>query len=43
MADLTDQQPQLYWRYNVTLTVILFLIWFAGDDTSHTQPPAPAR
>jgi|GEM_PF-5851946 len=43
MADLTDQQRQSYWRYNVTLTVILLLIWFVGDDPSHTQPPAPAR
>ena len=28
MADLTEQQKQSYWRYNVTLTTILLLIWF---------------
>ena len=28
MADLTEAQQQTYWRYNVTLTTILLLIWF---------------
>jgi putative solute:sodium symporter small subunit len=28
MADLTDAQRQSYWRYNVTLTTILLIIWF---------------
>jgi putative solute:sodium symporter small subunit len=28
MADLTEQQKQEYWRYNVTLTVVLLIIWF---------------
>src|SRR6266536_92564 len=28
MADLTEQQKQEYWRYNVQLTTILLVIWF---------------
>ena len=30
MADLTERQRQEYWRYNVTLTIILLLIWFTA-------------
>lgn len=28
MADLSEQQKQEYWRYNVRLTTILLIIWF---------------
>jgi putative solute:sodium symporter small subunit len=28
MEELTDQQKQEYWRYNVRLTVVLLAIWF---------------
>ena len=28
MAELTEAQRASYWRYNVTLTTILLLIWF---------------
>lgn len=28
MADLTERQKADYWRYNVTLTTVLLLIWF---------------
>jgi putative solute:sodium symporter small subunit len=28
MADLTEEQKQSYWRYNVKLTTILLVIWF---------------
>ena len=28
MADLTEQQKQEYWRYNVRLTTWLLVIWF---------------
>jgi putative solute:sodium symporter small subunit len=28
MADLTPQQRESYWKYNVRLTVILLVIWF---------------
>jgi putative solute:sodium symporter small subunit len=28
MADLTEQQKQEYWRYNIKLTTILLVIWF---------------
>ena len=28
MADLSEQQRQEYWRYNVRLTTILLIIWF---------------
>ena len=28
MADLTEQQKQQYWRYNIKLTTILLVIWF---------------
>ena len=28
MAELTEAQKEAYWRYNVTLTTILLIIWF---------------
>jgi putative solute:sodium symporter small subunit len=28
MADLTEEQKESYWRYNITLTTILLIIWF---------------
>ena len=28
MADLTEEQKKSYWRYNITLTTILLIIWF---------------
>ena len=28
MADLTERQKQEYWRYNITLTTVLLVIWF---------------
>lgn len=28
MAELTEQQKQEYWHYNVRLTAILLAIWF---------------
>jgi putative solute:sodium symporter small subunit len=28
MADLTEEQRNSYWRYNITLTTILLVIWF---------------
>ena len=28
MADLTERQKQEYWRYNVTLTTVLLVVWF---------------
>jgi putative solute:sodium symporter small subunit len=28
MAELTEQQKQNYWRYNVRLTTMLLVIWF---------------
>jgi putative solute:sodium symporter small subunit len=28
MADLTERQKQEYWRYNITVTTILLVIWF---------------
>jgi putative solute:sodium symporter small subunit len=28
MADLTEQQKQAYWHYNVRLTTTLLVIWF---------------
>jgi len=27
-GELTEQQKQEYWRYNVTLTTVLLVIWF---------------
>lgn len=30
MAELTDAQRESYWRYNIRLTTILLLIWFAS-------------
>ena len=53
MADLTEQQKQEYWRYNVRLTTILLVIWFvvtyiisglmAGWLNQFTVPRLPAR
>lgn len=28
MADLTEEQKKSYWRYNISLTIILLIIWF---------------
>ena len=28
MADLTEEQKQSYWRYNITLTTVLLIVWF---------------
>ena len=28
MAELTDEQRQAYWRYNIILTTVLLVIWF---------------
>ncbi|HSF40699.1 MAG TPA: DUF4212 domain-containing protein [Thermoanaerobaculia bacterium] len=28
MSELTPQQKQEYWRYNIRLTTILLVIWF---------------
>jgi putative solute:sodium symporter small subunit len=28
MAELTEQQKQAYWRYNIRLTTVLLVIWF---------------
>jgi putative solute:sodium symporter small subunit len=28
MANLTQEQRESYWRYNVRLTVVLLVIWF---------------
>jgi putative solute:sodium symporter small subunit len=28
MAELTEQQKQAYWRYNIWLTTLLLIIWF---------------
>ena len=28
MADLTEQQKQQYWHYNIILTTVLLVIWF---------------
>jgi putative solute:sodium symporter small subunit len=28
MAELTEQQKQAYWRYNIRLTTVLLIIWF---------------
>ena len=28
MADLSEEQKKSYWRYNITLTSILLIIWF---------------
>jgi putative solute:sodium symporter small subunit len=27
-GELTERQKQDYWRYNVTLTIVLLVIWF---------------
>jgi putative solute:sodium symporter small subunit len=28
MTELTEQQKQAYWRYNMWLTAVLLIIWF---------------
>ena len=28
MADLSEEQKKSYWRYNITLTTILLIVWF---------------
>jgi putative solute:sodium symporter small subunit len=28
VAELTEQQKQAYWRYNIWLTALLLIIWF---------------
>ena len=28
MAELSEQQRQAYWHYNVRLTVVLLIVWF---------------
>jgi putative solute:sodium symporter small subunit len=28
MTELTEQQKQAYWQYNIRLTTILLIIWF---------------
>ncbi len=28
MADLSEEQKKSYWRYNITLTTVLLIIWF---------------
>jgi putative solute:sodium symporter small subunit len=28
MAELTEEQRRSYWRYNITLTTVLLIIWF---------------
>jgi putative solute:sodium symporter small subunit len=28
MAELTEQQKQTYWQYNIRLTAVLLIIWF---------------
>ena len=28
MADLSEEKKKSYWRYNITLTTILLIIWF---------------
>jgi putative solute:sodium symporter small subunit len=28
MAELTDEQKETYWRYNLRLTTVLLIIWF---------------
>jgi putative solute:sodium symporter small subunit len=28
MPDLTEEQRESYWRYNIKLTIILLVIWF---------------
>ena len=28
MAELTDQQKHIYWRYNIRLATVLLIIWF---------------
>jgi putative solute:sodium symporter small subunit len=30
MDDLTNEQRRAYWRYNITLTTILLIIWFVA-------------
>jgi putative solute:sodium symporter small subunit len=28
MVELSEQQKQAYWRYNIRLTTVLLIIWF---------------
>lgn len=28
MAELSEQQRQAYWHYNIRLTIVLLIIWF---------------
>jgi putative solute:sodium symporter small subunit len=28
MAELTEQQREAYWQYNIRLTIVLLVIWF---------------
>ena len=28
MADLSEDQKKSYWRYNISLTTVLLIIWF---------------
>jgi len=28
MAELSEDQKKSYWRYNITLTTVLLIIWF---------------
>ena len=28
MADLSEEQKKSYWRYNITLTIVLLIVWF---------------
>jgi putative solute:sodium symporter small subunit len=28
MAELTEQQKQTYWQFNIRLTAVLLIIWF---------------
>ena len=28
MADLSEEQKKSYWRYNMTLTIVLLIVWF---------------
>jgi putative solute:sodium symporter small subunit len=30
MAELTERQKEVYWRYNMRLTTVLLLIWFVS-------------
>jgi hypothetical protein len=32
MVELSEQQKQAYWRYNVWLTIVLLISWFVTAD-----------